>query len=182
MATERTRQIIFGVVVVVLGLVLYRAWTVSTGSVAPSTASNPRARTTARAADAPATAPDVHLRALEKERPKPAAGERNLFRFKPKPVPPPPVVKSAPVAQPSPSLPPGPPPPPPIQLKFIGIVESTASAKKIAALVDPTGRAYQGSEGDVVAGQYRILRIGVESVEVAYLDGRGRQMIRLSGS
>ena len=55
-------------------------------------------------------------------------------------------------------------------------------SKRIAALVDSIGRAFQGGEGDVVAGQYRILKIGVESIEVAYLDGRGRQTIRLTGS
>jgi len=33
-----------------------------------------------------------------------------------------------------------------------------------------------------VLGQYRILRISAESIEMAYLDGRGRQTIRLSGS
>jgi hypothetical protein len=38
-----------------------------------------------------------------------------------------------------------------------------------------------GEEGDVVEGRYKILKIGVESIEMAYLDGRGRQTIRLSG-
>jgi hypothetical protein len=33
-----------------------------------------------------------------------------------------------------------------------------------------------------VLGQYRILRIGAESIEMSYLDGRGRQTIRLTGS
>jgi hypothetical protein len=76
----------------------------------------------------------------------------------------------------------GPPPPAPIPLRFIGIVESPTQSKRIAALVDSTGHAYQGGEGDIVAGQYRVLRIGVESIEMSYLDGRGRQTIRLSGS
>jgi hypothetical protein len=76
----------------------------------------------------------------------------------------------------------GQPPPAPIPLRFIGIVESPAQSKRIAALVDSTGHAYQGAEGDIVAGQYRVLKIGVESIEMSYLDGRGRQTIRLSGS
>jgi hypothetical protein len=38
-----------------------------------------------------------------------------------------------------------------------------------------------GKEGDVIDGRYRIVRIGVESIELTYLDGRGRQTIRLSG-
>jgi len=85
-------------------------------------------------------------------------------------------VRTTPVA------PPGPAPPPPIPLKFIGIVEAPTQAKRIAAFVDSTGHSLQGREGEVVAGQYRILKIGAESIEMAYLDGRGRQTIRLSGS
>jgi hypothetical protein len=190
MATERTRQIVLGLVLVVLAFVLYRAVTSlgspSTTSTGSPSSSNGRARTarSARITEPPATAPDVHLRALDDERPKPISGERNLFRFKPKappPAPPRPVVPP-PVVRNVPSLPAGPPSLPPIPLKFFGIVEATAQSKRIAALVDPTGHAFHGSEGEIVAGQYRILKIGVESIEMAYLDGRGRQTIRLTGS
>ena len=73
------------------------------------------------------------------------------------------------------------PPPPPIRLKFIGIVEPSVSAKKIAVLSDGS-HVYQGREGDIIEGQYRILKIGAESIEMAYLDGRGRQTIQLTGS
>ena len=38
-----------------------------------------------------------------------------------------------------------------------------------------------GKEGDIIDGRYRILKIGTESIEMAYLDGRGRQTIRLTG-
>jgi hypothetical protein len=79
-------------------------------------------------------------------------------------------------------VPSGPPPPPPIPLKFIGTVEAPSQSKRLAALVDSLGRAFQGGEGDVIAGQYRIVKIGTESIEMTYLDGRGRQTIRLSGS
>jgi hypothetical protein len=82
----------------------------------------------------------------------------------------------------TPSGPAGAPPLPPIPLRFIGIVEAPGQAKRLAALVDSTGHTFQGREGDVVVGQYRILKIGVESIDMAYLDGRGRQTIRLSGS
>src|SRR5947208_2587185 len=101
MATERNRQIALGAVLVVLAFVLYRAVTsLGTTSVASTTStgstpsSNGRARTakSARNTDPPATAPDVHLRALDDERPKPVSTERNLFRFKPKPPPAPPRV------------------------------------------------------------------------------------------
>jgi hypothetical protein len=40
---------------------------------------------------------------------------------------------------------------------------------------------YHGREGDIIEGRYRILKIGIESIEMAEVDGRGRQTIRLSG-
>ena len=129
-----------------------------------------------------AEAPDVHLEALDAERPKPDGSGRDLFRFKPKPAPsrpvaPPPTrpVDVAPV-------PAGPPPPPPITLKFIGIIDAGQSKKIVAVLSDGRGAPVYASEGETVLGQYRILRIGTESIEISYLDGRGRQTIRFTGS
>ncbi len=126
------------------------------------------------------TAPDVHLQALQDPRPGPQP-ERNLFRFKPKAPPPPPAVVAAPMVVAVPSGPPPPPPLAPITMRFIGLVEAPEHAQKIAILSDGRG-IYQGREGDIIEGRYRIVRIGVESVEMVYLDGRGRQTIRLSGS
>ena len=73
-----------------------------------------------------------------------------------------------------------PPPPPRIPLKFIGLMES-GRAGKYAILTDGRGLPIYGKEGEVIEGRYRILRIGVESVDLAYLDGRGRQTIRQTG-
>jgi hypothetical protein len=39
----------------------------------------------------------------------------------------------------------------------------------------------QGKDGDIIDGRYRIVKIGTESVELTYVDGRGRQVIRLTG-
>jgi hypothetical protein len=36
-------------------------------------------------------------------------------------------------------------------------------------------------EGDILEGRYRVLRVGTESAELVYLDGRGRQTIPLRG-
>jgi hypothetical protein len=196
MATERRRQLILALLVVVLIGVIYRLWTATNPT--PAAASNRSAANTgARApagggrATAPGNAdskgieaPDVHLEALNAERPEPEA-DRNLFRFRPKappPAPPPPppgpVITGPP---PAPAPPPGPPPPPPIALKFIGILDVPGRGTKIAALSD--GRnTFHGVEGDIIEGRYRILKIGVESIEIAYVDGRGRQTIRLTGS
>lgn len=180
MPPERRRLVallsVLGVLVVVAG---YQYWPTT-----PESAVRRAAPATGRAAAPGAiSAPEVHLQALNASRPAPEGDpERNLFRFKPKappprpPAPPPPVVTA-----PQPT---GPPPAPalaPIAMRFIGVLEATEHAQKIAVLSDGRG-IYQGREGDIIEGRYRILRIGVESVDMAYLDGRGRQTIRLSGS
>jgi hypothetical protein len=185
MGTERVRVFVLAGLVVALLVVTYRALTVTSVAdpAATTTPARSQAPKAARAAAQAPTAPNVHLGALDEERPTPVTADRNLFRFKEKAAPPPPPPSRAPIlAAPAPVVPSGPPPPPPIPLKFIGIVEATGRSTRLAALVDATGRPYHGAEGDIVAGQYRILKIGVESIELSYLDGRGRQTIRLSGS
>lgn len=71
--------------------------------------------------------------------------------------------------------------PPPIGLKFIGIVRRSDAGVVLAVLSDGKG-VYYGTEGDVIEGRYRILKIRDESVEMAYVDGRGQQRIPLSGA
>lgn len=131
------------------------------------------------------SAPDVRLHALDAEPPMPDEDtQRDLFRFQTRRAPPP--ASGAP--RPSGAAPgvdrPAPPPVPslpPIAMRYIGLVEAPEQSQKIAILSDGRG-IYQGREGDIIEGRYRILRIGGESLDMAYLDGRGRQTIRLSGS
>src|SRR5947207_1888819 len=95
----------------------------------------------------------------------------------------PPAPPPRPVGGTQPPPPPPPPPPvPPIALKFIGVGDAPPPGKRVAVLSDGRGAPVYGHEGETVLGQYRILRIGAESIEMSYLDGRGRQTIRLSGS
>jgi hypothetical protein len=192
METERRRQLLLAGLAVVLTIVVYRAW--PTTSPASSPSSKQKASGTSGAVsdrtrkDSTTPATDVHLEALEAERPKPGPTERNLFRFKDKRSPPPtgrgalpPVAPVTPT--PEPTGPPQPPPVPPINLKFIGLVKEEGEGKpKIAILSDGSGPPLYGKEGEIVAGRYRILKIGEESIELAYADGRGRQTIRLTGS
>jgi hypothetical protein len=124
--------------------------------------------------------PALKLADLSAARPEPAGAGRNLFREKPA-APPPPVSmrRPAPVAPDPNAPPPPPPPPPPIPLKFIGLVE--ARGGKIAVLSSEAKDVFYGREGDVIEGRYKIIRIGVESIEMSYVDGRGRQRIPLTG-
>ena len=194
MAAERGRQLMLGGLALVLVFAIVKLWPDARTSTPPASSSN---RVTgnaaaARAAQTPRVPgpPDVHLDALNSERPRPETAERNLFRFRQKAPPP---LQSLPPgaarpAQPQPAapvMPSGPPPPPPlspIALKFIGIVEAPSHGEKIAILSDGRNAPFYGKEGAIIEGRYRILKIGVESVELAYADGRGRQTIRLTGS
>lgn len=79
-----------------------------------------------------------------------------------------------------PPMPVGPPPLPPIPLKFIGVMDQIGGVK-VAILSDSRGNVFYGKEGAIIDGRYQLTRIGAESAELAYADGRGRQAIRLSG-
>lgn len=167
---------------VVLAVTLAAAIYINLPASAPQVAQNPVSVSpqTGRTAAPPVTAPDVHSEALTAARPQPGAVGRNLFKFRPKYVPPAPRVIQAPSVA-APSGPMGPAPPPPIGLKFIGLLEPPAGGR-IAILSDGRGAPIYGKEGEALLGQYRIRRIGLDSIELEYLDGRGRQAIRLSGS
>lgn len=153
-----------------------------TAPTAPRPAARERAATKV-ATPVNATPLELNLAALQRERGEPKDLGRNPFRFRPPPAPPVQAPASRPLDQTvgpvAPPVPAGPPPPPPITLKFIGIVQK-ADGTKIAVLSDGK-RPISGMEGEEIEGRYKILKIGLESIELAYLDGRGRQTIRLSG-
>jgi hypothetical protein len=184
MAIERRQVWLLGLLLAVLAVVAYRAWTATSASPAQtsneaSAAASATSRSGGQATPQPPAAPDVRLEALDGTRPKPGGGDRNLFRFKPKAAPPPPPQRPPPPVAPVPTGPPPPPPVPPIPLKFIGTLER--NGQKIAILSDTTGHVSYGPEGATIDGRYRIIRIGAESIELAYVDGRGRQTIRFTG-
>jgi hypothetical protein len=183
MAIERRQVWLLGLLLAVLAVVGYRAWTATSAEPA-QTSNKPGAAAGAPGRSGQATpqrpaAPDVRLEALDGTRPKPGGGDRNLFRFKPKAPPPPPPQRPPPPVAPVTTGPPPPPPVPPIPLKFIGTLER--NGQKIAILSDATGHVAYGPEGATIDGRYRIIRIGAESIELAYVDGRGRQTIRFTG-
>ena len=105
------------------------------------------------------------------------AVERDPFRFRPTAPPPAPRVQAPPVF--APPVPVGPPPVPPIPLRLIGFLDF--GDQRVAAFSDAHGNTFNGKEGDVLEGRYRLLRIGPDSVDVANLDGSGRQTIRVTG-
>jgi hypothetical protein len=172
-------------IVAVIGVMVVRSGDAPTSqAAAPSAAARPGAQ-----ASEPVPPVDVRLEALEMSREEPTDVRRNPFLFQarratPEPTPevrrlpgiPDDQVNAPPVA----SVPAGPPPPPPITLKFIGLVQK-ADGTKYAVLSDGKGPPISGREGDEVEGRYKILKIGTESIEIAYIDGRGRRTIPLTG-
>jgi hypothetical protein len=113
---------------------------------------------------------------------------RNPFRFEARSTPtpkgaaaPPRTETLVPARITSPGPPPGAAGPPPIALKFIGLVEAPSQAGRVAILSDGRGNVFYGKEGDTIEGRYRMVKIERELIELSYVDGRGRQTIRLSG-
>jgi hypothetical protein len=184
MPRRRRQEILLGVLVLVLAGVLGWRWQERAGGGPAPTPSAPAALSS-RAQPPAATVPEVGLKELQQERPEPVEALRDPFRFEVKRPPPPSPMPAGGATPPGaetlpPPSPPPPPPPPPIPFKFIGLVDSQTRPNKLAVLSD--GReVFYGREGDIIDGRYRILKIGVESIELAYLDGRGRTTIRLSG-
>lgn len=190
MATDTTTQssgrprpwlLVALAVAVAAALVSWLSGKSATPQPAPS---NPRATTRAKNVDNVQPADlEVHLDALKEPRPDAQSSERNPFRFYVKPPPPPPTDEG--IRQPLPPVasvptgPPSPPPPPPIPLKYIGLL-TVAGGEKVAAFSDCRS-TMRGKEGDIIAGQYRLVHIGNESVVMEYIDGRGRTTIRQSG-
>jgi len=129
---------------------------------------------------------DLKLERLQQHRGELGEPARDPFRFQahrapPRPAAPaPPPAASAPVIS-RPVVPAGPPPPPPIALRFIGLVDAPSQAGRVAILSDGRGNVVYGKEGDTIEGRYRLLKVGADAVELAYVDGRGRQTVRLAG-
>ena len=190
MLRDRRRLIAIAVAVILAAAV---AWAWFAPSTSTPTAALPRqSGATRRASEqqdgALPPAENVKLGSLESRRAEPADATRNPFRFERRAAPKAGTLESAspglvlkPTEPAGPAVPAGPAAPPPIPLKFIGMVEK-ADGSKLAVLVAGEGRSpMHGKEGDIIDGRYRILKIGTESVEMVYLDGRGRQTIRLTG-
>ena len=177
---DKRRLLLSGGAVALLVVLL---WSMQPASPPPAAATQPRAQSGQQATAAPPPVAPVKLDSLASERQEPSDTSRNPFRYQPKVVAPPPrPVVDAPattVEPPKPVIPAGPPPPPPIPLKFIGLLER-ANGEKWAVLSDGKN-VMHGREGDIVEGRYRIVKIGTESVELTHVDGRGRQVVRLTG-
>jgi len=180
MTLTRQQYLLMALVVaaVAAGVLQWRAGAGSSSSQAAPVAARP-----AQAAQGRGNAGAVTDLRLDRLKGPHAAAEdpaRNPFRFRQREAPPLAEVPAR-ALPPAPVLPAGPPPPPPIPLKFIGLLDAPVRIGRVAILSDSRGTVFYGKEGDIIDGRYQVLRIGAESAELSYADGRGRQTLRLSG-
>jgi hypothetical protein len=179
-ARARTQLIALGVLIAAIVVMAY----VQSGDPPAEAGGNASNRRGSGASAGRVEVPVVDLRLdrLTAERDDPGDPERNPFRFRPAPTPPPaPRAETRPAAPQVFAAPPptGPPPPPPIPLKYFGSADTQGT--RIAWFSDARGNVVQGKEGDIIEGRYRVLRIGADSADLAYINGSGRQTIRLTG-
>jgi hypothetical protein len=123
--------------------------------------------------------PSLKLNTLGQPGENPDTG-RNPFRFgaPPPPPAPPPQPYVPPPVDTTPPPPPPPPWPPPIQLTLMGLWEDVNTKTRGATLSDPkTGATYQVIQGTTIDGRYKVLKIGEQTVVVAYLDGSGQRTL-----
>ena len=171
--------IVLGVVVV--AFIITRGWSHFSADGLPGPSNQARTGPAASNGEQPLDPAQlrVRLEALQEPRPDPGTVERDPFRFKPLPPPPQPQVGQVPESQGFV----GPPPPPPvpeIPLRLMGFVE-LPSGLKLANLSNCKGTTWSVREGETVDGQYRVVKIGLESVVIEYISGKGRQTLGVNG-
>ena len=179
-ASRRPRVLLAILGVAVVALIASRMWSTESAAPPPVTSNQTRPGNATQEAPINPADLDVHLEALQAARPGPDDAERNPFRFQAKAAPPPSLEALKP-KEPVVTTPvvPAVPPPPPITIKFIGTVEK--QGLKVAAFSDCKGYTDYAKEGDIVDGRYRLIKIGVESIVIEYVNGTGRTTIRLEG-
>jgi hypothetical protein len=128
--------------------------------------------------------PRIDLARLDRPRPASGIGRRDLFDFATPPPPPapPPMPSVAPVVEtPPPVTVPTPPPLAPLNVKYVGAFESKRGLK-VAVLMTDRKEVLTGQVGEVLANRYRIVRIGIESVDVQEVGSEQVRRIPLKGN
>jgi hypothetical protein len=159
---ERVVVMAGGALALALGLYCWLHGQPATTTVA----AGPRARAAAGVPDLPR----IGLDRLSQRPPPVVVGRRDIFDFgrppaTPVPETPPPTPTPAIAEAPPVPLPTGPPPPPPVNVKYIGSVEAQ-KGPKIAFFLTEQKEVLTGQVGDTVMNRFKVVRIGIESVDV----------------
>ena len=164
------------------GVVLLAAWAFLSGGTrgpaAPVRAGE--RKSTPGAAESPI--PVIGFDRVARAQPEPAIGTRDLFDFGVPPPPPVPVTVATPppVYSPPPVTAPTPPPLPPLNIKYIGAVERKGA--KVAMLMTDRNEVLTGQAGEVVGNRVRIVKIGLESVDIQEVGSDQVRRIPLKGN
>jgi hypothetical protein len=176
-----------GLVLLAAGVVIWLA----VGQKGPDPAPDARAAAAPRAGGrAQGDVPRIDLARLDRPRPSSGIGARDIFDFglppatppsgatPPRATPPPPPVAGATAP---PVTAPLPPPVPPLNIKYIGAFEGDRGLK-VAVLMTDRREVLTGQAGEVVANRIKIIRIGVESVDVQDVGSDQVRRIPLKGN
>jgi hypothetical protein len=136
-----------------------------------------------RTATAEAVLPRIGLDRLQKPHGGVEVGKRDIFDFGPAPPTPPPPPPP-PTAAPTPYVEVTPPPPslPAMTVKYIGSLADNQRGVKVAVLLNDRKEVLTGGVGEVVGNRFRIVSIGLESVDVQDLGNNRVQRIPLKGN
>ena len=179
MVKQQPRWVLFAAAGV---LILLAAWALvpsdSPGPAGPVRAAD-RSRTPALA-----PLPVIDFARIANPPPAPGLGTRDLFDFAappptPIPSPLPRVIVEQPTG-PAPVTVPTPPPLPPLNIKYIGAVERRGV--KVAMLMTDRGEVLTGQAGELVANRVRIVKIGLESVDIQEVGSEQVRRIPLKGN
>ena len=124
--------------------------------------------------------PRIDLGRLESPKGKSGAGRRDLFDFGVPPTPPPtPVPVTVPTPIPAPVVP-TPTPLPPLTVRYVGAIEDKRGLKVAVFLTDKE-EVLTGQAGQLVGNRFRIVRIGLESVDIQEVGSDQTRRIPLGG-
>ena len=139
------------------------------------------APTSPRAAPAEAQVPRIALGRVGEPRGDAEVGRRDIFDFgrppTPPPTPPPPTVAAMPTPPPEPT----PTPLPPLTVKYMGSLEAKKGIKVAFFLTDKR-EVLQGQVGDTVMNRFRVVKIGLESVDIQELGTSQLRRLPLRGN
>jgi hypothetical protein len=127
----------------------------------------------------------IDLGRLESPKVGAGAGQRDLFDFGALPAPPPtprPVVPTPLPELVGPVIPiiPSPTPLPPLNIRYVGILEDKRGLK-VAVFLTEREEVLTGQAGQMVGNRFRIVRIGLESVDIQEAGSDHTRRIPLGG-
>lgn len=178
MVKQRPRWIVFAAAGAVILLAAYGLMPAD----APGPATPVRAGERSRPGPAESPLPVIDFARIANPPPAPGLGTRDLFDFAAPPPPPipSPLPRSAEQDDPSPITVPTPTPLPPLNIKYIGAVERRGV--KVAMLMTERSEVLTGQVGEVVGNRFRIVKIGLESVDIQEVGSDQVRRIPLKGN